>query len=384
MAENDRIPFMRTCVADTGPDRVLNALASRQIAGPGHFSRACETLIKAQVGVPNAFLVPSCTAALEMCALLLGVGPGDEVIMPSFTFVSNANAAVLRRATPVFVDVDPVTFNIDPQSVEDAITERTRAIFVTHYASVPADMEAILRIASKHDIAVVEDAAQAYGSRRNGKAAGTFAPLACFSFDGQKNISAGEAGALVVNDAKLVAAAAIAREKGTDRSRFLAGKVDFYTWQDVGSAQVVNEMTAALLQAQLEAAETFNATRLAQWVRYRDGLADLATDGIFDLPSPPEDVEHNGHIFFVVLPDRTRRDSLATYLAEAGITALSHYIPLHSSPAGERFGRVPGPLPGTFRATECLLRLPLYHDLGASQDRVIDAVRGWAKNGGPG
>ena len=372
---------MRTGIAEAGPDHVLNALASRQISGPGRFSQACEALIKAQVGVPSAFLVPSCTAALEMCALLLGVGPGDEVIMPSFTFVSNANAAVLRRATPVFVDVDPVTFNIDPQSVEDAITERTRAVFVTHYAGVPADMDALLRIAAKHDIAVVEDAAQAYGSRRNGRAAGTFAPLACFSFDGQKNISAGEAGALIVNDARLVAAAAVAREKGTDRSRFLAGKVDFYTWQDVGSAQVVNEMTAALLQAQLEAVDRFNATRLAQWGRYRDGLADLAADGVFDLPSPPDGVEHNGHIFFVVLPDRGRRDSLAAWLAEAEITALSHYIPLHSSPAGERFGRAAGPLPGTQRGAECLLRLPLYHDLGSGQDRVIDTVRGWAKNG---
>jgi dTDP-4-amino-4,6-dideoxygalactose transaminase len=384
MSDYDKIPFMRTGIADAGPDYVRDALESRQLSGPGRYTKACETLIKSHIGASSAFLVPSCTAALEMCALLIGVGPGDEVIMPSYTFVSNANAAVLRRATPVFVDVDPVTFNIDPQSVEAAITDRTRAIFVTHYAGVTADMEAILRIAQPRGIVVVEDAAQAYGARRNGQAAGTFAPLSCFSFDGQKNVSAGEAGALVVNDANFVAAAAVAREKGTDRSRFMAGKVDFYTWQDVGSAQIVNEMTAALLQAQLESADVFNATRRAQWDRYRDGLADLAAEGIFDLPSPPAEAEHNGHIFFIVLPDSERRDNLAAELAQAGITALTHYIPLHSSPAGQRFGRAAGPLTGTRRATEGLLRLPLYHDLGSGQDRVIDAVRAWAKNGSAG
>ncbi|WP_457940098.1 dTDP-4-amino-4,6-dideoxygalactose transaminase [Mesorhizobium sp. 10J20-29] len=357
------------------------SLKARAIAGPGAQTAACEALMGAQVGSPSAFLVPSCTAALEMCALLLGLGPGDEVIMPSFTFVSNPNAVVLRRATPVFVDVDPITFNVDPSSVEVAVTSRTRAIFVTHYAGVPADMETILRIAEPHGIAVVEDAAQAYGSQRNGRMAGTFAKLACFSFHGTKNIAAGEAGALVVNDIKLAAEAAVMREKGTDRSRFLAGEVDFYTWQDVGSSQIVSEMTAAFLRAQLERAGTITAMRRSQWNYYRECLGDLAADGCFDLPSPPPEVDHNGHIFFLVLPSRRHRDHLASELRQHGISALTHYVPLHSSPAGQRYCRTVGQMSGTDRATDCLLRLPLYHDLGSKQDLVIDAVREWSDRG---
>lgn len=382
MNENRKIPFYRPGIVGAEQDYIRDAMENRQLSGPGPHTKACESLIRSQIGADSVFVVPSCTAALEMSALLLDLGPGDEVIMPSFTFVSNANAVVLRRATPVFVDVDPVTFNLDTTAVEQAITERTRAIFVTHYAGVPADMDALRSIAEPRGIALVEDAAQAYGSRRNGRPAGMLSPLSCFSFDGQKNITAGEAGALVVNDANLHEAAAIAREKGTDRTRFMAGKVDFYTWQDVGSAQAVSEMTAAFLLAQLERTDEIIAKRLGLWNRYREGLADLAAEGFFDIPSPPADIEHNAHIFFVVLPDRDRCADLAAELGKRGIAALTHYIPLHTSPAGQRYGRSVGSMDGTTRAAECLLRLPLYHDLGSDQERVIEAVRDWAKRGG--
>lgn len=380
LIDKNKIPFHRTPVTGDEYGYIREAIESRQLSGPGKQSKACESLIKSQIGAERVFLVPSCTAALEMSALLLGLGPGDEVIMPSFTFVSNPNAVVLRGATPVFVDVDPVTFNIDPQAVEQAITDRTRAIFATHYAGVPADMEALQRIAEPRGIVLVEDAAQAYGSRRNGKPAGMMAPLAGFSFHGTKNVAGGEAGALVVNDRELAARAAIIREKGTDRSRFLDGEVDFYTWQDVGSSQLVSEVTAAFLRAQLEHADQLNAERLELWERYRSALSELGARGYFRLPSPPASVEHNAHIFFLVLSNREERDTLASVLAARGISAYWHYIPLHSSPGGQRYGRTVGSMAQTHRAADCLIRLPLFQGLGAQQDQVIEAVRVWAEN----
>lgn len=376
------IPFFRPSVAGAEHDYVRDAIENRRLSGPGPHSEACEALIRSRLGADNVFVVPSCTAALEMSALLLNLGPGDEVIMPSFTFVSNANAVVLRRATPVFVDVDPVTFNLDPQAVQRAANDRTRAIFVTHYAGVPADMDALQSIAGPRGIHLVEDAAQAYGSRRNGRSAGMFAPLSCFSFDGQKNVTAGEAGALVVNGAGLRDAATIIREKGTDRTRFKEGKVDFYTWQDVGSAQIASEITAAYLHARLEQAEEIIETRLRLWHRYHDGLCDLASEGLFELPAPPTCADHNGHIFFVVLPNSNLRADLANELAKQNISALTHYVPLHTSPGGQRYGRCVGSMDGTERASSRLLRLPLYHDLGSDQERVIEAIRNWAKNRG--
>jgi dTDP-4-amino-4,6-dideoxygalactose transaminase len=377
--DSARIPLSRVRSGPREAAYVAQAIESGILAGPGPFSAACEKLIAAQTGSRATHLVPSCTAALEMSAHLLGLGAGDEVIMPSFTFVSTANAVVLRGAVPVFADVDPVTFNLDPAAVEAAITPCTRAIFATHYAGVPADMGRLMEIAARQRIAVVEDAAQAYGSTRDGRPAGSFAPLACFSFHGTKNLTAGEAGALAINDPVHLAQAAVLRDKGTDRARFLAGEVDRYSWQAAGSSQIVSELVAAFLLGQLESAEEVLAERLALWQAYRGALADAAAAGHFVLPAPPDTVNHNAHIFFLVLPDRAARAALAGHLAGLGITASTHYVPLHSAPAGQRFGRAAGPLEQTRRAADCLLRLPLYRGLGADQGRVIAAVLDWTK-----
>jgi dTDP-4-amino-4,6-dideoxygalactose transaminase len=316
-----------------------------------------------------------------MTALLLGLAPKDEVIMPSFTFVSTANAVVLRGASPVFVDIDPVTFNLDPDAVASALTTRTRAIFAVDYAGVPADLHAICAIAAPYGLPVVEDAAQAYGSYREGLSAGAMARLACFSFHGTKNVTAGEAGALLINDGELVDRASVLRDKGTDRAKFLSGAIDCYTWQDVGSSQIVNELTAAFLQAQLERRDEINAGRLAIWNRYREAFLPLEEAGLFALPNPPAGVQHNAHIFFLVLPNQGARERLRAFLRSRFITAASHYVPLHASPAGRRFGRVSGQLPNTARASAGLLRLPLYEGLGSGQDRVIEAVLDWAASG---
>jgi dTDP-4-amino-4,6-dideoxygalactose transaminase len=358
---------------------IKEAIKRGNLAGPGPFSKICEQHIRQQTTSQTAYLVPSCTAALEMSALLLDVSPGDEVIMPSFTFVSTANAVVLRGGTPVFVDVDPITFNLDPQLIEAAITPRTKAICVVHYAGVPADMKSIAEVAAQYKLNIIEDAAQAYGSTRDGKPAGSFGRLACFSFHGTKNISAGEAGAIVVNDDLLRTRADILREKGTDRYRFLRGEVGAYKWQDVGSSQVVSELVAAYLAAQLEVAEEIHTRRRTMWNRYAEGLSELCRKGYLRIPDPPKSVKHNAHIFFLTLPDIHSRDRLKQYLLRFGITALSHYEPLHLSPAGIRFGRIVGSMEQTERAGECLLRLPLYNNFHPHQDDVIGCIGDWCR-----
>lgn len=374
------IPLYKPYTTGRELDYITAAMAAGSIAGPGSYSRICEDIIRNTVGGKQAFLVPSCSAALEMSALLLNLEPGDEVIVPSFTFVSTANAVVLRGATPVFVDINCVTLNIDPDAVEAAITPRTKAVFVVHYAGIPADMFRIMAIAKRHGLSVVEDAAQAFGSRLGGQPAGSFGALSCFSFHGTKNISAGEGGALVVNDESLVSRADIVRDKGTDRARFLAGEVSAYTWQQAGGSQIVNELTAAYLRAQLEEVEFIQRQRLLLWQRYADELSCLADRGIASLPQPPDNVIHNGHIFFLVLPDRNTRTDLVQHLRRFGIASASHYEPLHSSPAGLRHGRVSGSMHVTNRVAASLLRLPLYHDLLDEQHRVIDAVLDWANS----
>lgn len=376
------IPFCRQYLVGTEENEIANALKNRSIAAPGPYSELCEALISDQVGKAPALLVPSCTAALEMAAILLNLQPGDEVIMPSFTFSTTATSVVLRGARPVFVDVDPNTFNLDPEAVARAIGPNTRAIFVVHYAGVPADMESLLLIAREHGIKLVEDAAQAYGSYYNGQPAGSHGHLSCFSFHGTKNISSGEGGALVINDSDLLERAEIIREKGTDRAKFLTGQTAFYTWQDIGSSMVVNEMTAAFLSVQLRAAAHITERRLEQWHRYKAALAEPAAQGHFSLPDPPRNCKHNAHCFFVVLPSREIRADLMQHLRDFGISAVSHYVPLHSSPAGQRFGRQVGPMPNTQRAADCLLRLPLWHDLGSDQEVVIEAISDWCSKEG--
>jgi dTDP-4-amino-4,6-dideoxygalactose transaminase len=371
------IPFSRTHVTGKELTYIADAVNSRRLSGPGPHSEACERLIRQTTGSAWIAVVPSCTAALEMSALLLDLNPGDEVIVPSYTFVSTATAVALRGAVPVFVDVDPVTLNICPRAVARAITPRTRAIFVIHYAGVVADMAALADIASNSGLVIVEDAAQAYGSSRAGRSAGSFGVTSCFSFHGTKNISAGEGGALAVNDPKLIERAAILREKGTDRDRFLRGLVSAYSWQDIGSSQIVSEITAAFLRAQLEHADAIQTERRMLWQAYHDALRCAEDTGHFHVPHPPDEVQHNGHIFFLMLPDSATRRDLSETLAAAGIGSATHYVPLHASPAGRRFGRVSGDMTVTNKAAECLLRLPLWNGLGKSQERVIDAVLDW-------
>ena len=371
------IPFCKQHFCGDERTRVNLAMQGISMSSPGAYSTLCENLISQQmVGAP-AMLVTSCSSALEIAGILLKLQLGDEVIMPSYTFTTTATSVALRGATPVFVDVDAVTFNIDPDAVKRAITPRTKAIFVVHYAGVPVNMTRLIQIAQPHGIKIVEDAAQAYGSSLNGQPVGTLGAMSCFSFHGTKNISAGEGGALVINDPDLVERAEIVREKGSDRKLFLAGAVQFYTWQDIGSSYVTNEMTAAFLSAQLEGAKAINAKRVQQWNFYKEALAELAQKGYLDLPDPPKNCAHNGHCFFVVTKNKEARSDLIQFLSARGVTAVSHYVPLHSAPAGKRLARHAGAMHSTDRAGDCLLRLPLWHDMANAQEFVVNAVHEW-------
>jgi dTDP-4-amino-4,6-dideoxygalactose transaminase len=310
-----------------------------------------------------------------MAALLIDLRPGDEVIMPSFTFVSTANAVALRGAVPVFVDIEPATFNIDPAAVEAAVTPATRAIFVVHYAGVPCDMDPILATARKHDLVVVEDAAQALGSTYKGRPAGALSDLGAISFHESKNLVSGEGGALTISDPRYADRAEIIREKGTNRSQLLRGQVDKYTWLEVGSSFLPSDLIAAYLYAQFEHIEDINTDRLASWNRYHTALADLEGEGLLRRPMVPDYASHNAHIYAVLLGDSTPRDTFITALKQAGVTPTFHYVPLHSSPGGKRFGRTDGSLHTTDSIAERLVRLPLHHGMGAQTDRVVDVIR---------
>ncbi|MGP4132508.1 dTDP-4-amino-4,6-dideoxygalactose transaminase [Pantoea tagorei] len=317
-------------------------------------------------------LTPSCTASLEMAALLIDLQPGDEVIMPSYTFVSTANAFVLRGATIVFVDIRPDTLNIDESKIEAAITEKTRAIVPVHYAGVACEMDAIMALAAKHQLWVIEDAAQGVMSRYKGRALGTIGHIGCFSFHETKNYTAGgEGGATLINDAALVERAEIIREKGTNRSQFFRGQVDKYTWRDIGSSYLMADLQAAYLWAQLEAAERINQQRLRLWQRYYDALQPLAAQGRIQLPSLPAHCEHNAHMFYIKLRDSDDRQALISWMKEAEILTVFHYIPLHSSPAGERFGRFQGEDRFTTAESERLLRLPLFYNLTDNNQKTV-------------
>ena len=321
-------------------------------------------------------LTHSCTGALEMSALLAEVGPGDEVIMPSFTFASTANAFVLRGATIVFVDVDPDTLNVDPQRVADAVTPRTRVIVAVHYGGVGCDMEALGAVAREHRLLLVEDAAQGIGAALEGRALGAIGDLGTLSFHETKNISCGEGGALLVNDPALAERAEILQEKGTDRQRFARGEVSHYTWVDVGSSFVMSDVVAALLAEQLERVEPITTARLAIWDAYHAAFEGLERDGVVRRPVIPPGVQHNAHLYRLMLSDRAARDAVIARLAADGISAYFHYVPLHSSPAGRRFGRVHGPIDVTDSAAGRLVRLPLWVGLG--DDDVARVAQGIA------
>lgn len=369
------IPFNRPHATGREFAYIQEAIDRGHLSGDGTFTFRCQEWLEARVGSPKALLTHSCTAALEMAALLADLGPGDEVIMPSYTFVSTANAFVLRGVTPVFVDIEPDTLNVDPTRIEAAITSRTRAIASVHYAGVGCDMPAIMAIAERHNLLVIEDAAQGLMASRDGRPLGGIGHMAAVSFHETKNVISGEGGALFINDPTLVERAEILREKGTNRKQFFRGQVDKYTWVDLGSSYLPGELTAAFLWAQLEEAEALTMRRLAIWDRYHEAFADLEDAGRVRRPIIPAEAAHNAHMYFLLLPDLDARQRFIAALRDREVQAVFHYVPLHSAPAGRRFGRAHGPMTHTDALSDRLVRLPLWVGLEPEVDRVIMAVR---------
>ncbi|MBS0319976.1 MAG: dTDP-4-amino-4,6-dideoxygalactose transaminase [Proteobacteria bacterium] len=368
------IPFNRPYMTGRELACIGEAHASGHLAGDGMFTQRCHAWLERRLGSARALLTHSCTAALEMAALLLDIGPGDEVIMPSFTFVSTANAFVLRGAVPLFVDIRSDTLNIDENLVEAAISPRTRAIVVVHYAGIPCAMDALIAIARRHGVAVIEDAAQGLLARHADASLGAIGDLGALSFHETKNVISGEGGALLVNDPQLVERAEIIREKGTNRTQFHRGMVDKYTWVGLGSSYLPSELVAAFLWAQLEEADAITARRIAIWQRYHHELAPLEQDGIVRRPLTPPGVTTNGHLYYLLLPSADARAALITALAAEGIQAVFHYVPLHSSPFGRQHARAHGSFAVTDRVAATILRLPLWLGIEPHQPRVIDAV----------
>ncbi len=363
-------PYVPQC-----SDYVTQVIQNRKICGDGPFTARCNEALEALTGAPKALLTTSGTSALEMAAILLDIQPGDEVIMPSFTFVSTANAFALRGAKIVFVDVQPDTMNLDPLCVRAAITPHTRAIVPVHYAGVCCDMDALGDIAREHGLAMVEDAAQAVGSFYKDRPAGSMSDVGCFSFHETKNYSMGEGGAVILNDPHMVERAEIIREKGTDRSRFYRGQVDKYTWVDIGSSFLPSELNAAYLLAQLEQRASITAARMARWEQYDAGLAPLEQRGLIERMKVPADCVHNAHMYYIKLRSLEERSRLIAFLAEHDICAVFHYIPLHSATAGLKYGRFVGEDRYTTALSERLLRLPMFYELTeADCARVIETI----------
>ncbi|MCI8355445.1 MAG: dTDP-4-amino-4,6-dideoxygalactose transaminase [Lachnospiraceae bacterium] len=357
-------------------ENVKKAVESMHICGDGEFTAKCSAFLEKNTGTAKCLLTTSCTHALDMAALLCDIREGDEVIMPSYTFVSTANAFVLRGARIVFVDIRPDTMNMDENLIEAAITEKTRAIAPVHYAGVGCEMDRIMEIARRHQLFVVEDAAQGIMSTYKGKALGTFGQFGAFSFHETKNYSMGEGGALLIRDSRYVEKAEILREKGTDRSKFFRGQVDKYRWQSFGSSYLPSELNAAYLYTQFEEAEKINQVRLERWDQYYRLLAPLSEAGKIELPHIPEDCVHNGHMFYIKTRDMEERTALIRHLKESDILAVFHYVPLHSAPAGMKFGRFHGEDRYTTRESERLLRLPMFYQL---KEEEVDYIAGKVK-----
>ena len=355
------IPFNVPPVCPGSEKRVLEAIASHKICGDGEFTKKCHAWLEEKTGASRALLTTSGTHALEMAALLCDLKPGDEVILPSYTFSSTANAFVLAGARLVFIDIRPDTMNIDEKLIEDAVTERTRAVCAVHYAGVSCEMDTIMAVARRHDLMVVEDAAQAAMSTYRGKACGTFGDFGCLSFHETKNYSMGEGGALLIrsDDGR----AEILREKGTNRSLFFRGMIDKYTWVDYGSSYLPSELNAAYLYGQLEIADEINEARLHSWALYREALSPLAEEGRIELAVIPAECAHNAHMFWIKAADLAERTALIAYLKAHGVGSAFHYVPLHSAPAGQRFGRFHGEDRFTTAESERLVRLPMYYGL---------------------
>lgn len=355
---------------------IRQAVENQKICGDGEFTKKCNAWIENKTGTTRCLLTTSCTHATELAALLSEIKEGDEVIMPSYTFVSTADAFVLRGAKAVFVDIRPDTMNIDETKIEAAITEKTKAIVPVHYAGVACEMDTIMDIAKRHNLVVIEDAAQGIMSTYKGKALGTIGDYGCFSFHETKNYSMGEGGALLIRDEAKVEDAEIMREKGTNRSKFFRGQIDKYTWVNYGSSYLPSDMNAAYLYAQLEMAEEINDARLAIWNRYYEGLKELKEAGKIELPYVPNECVHNAHMFYIKAKDLEERTALISFLKENGIMCVFHYIPLHSAPAGLKYGEFRGVDEYTTKESERLARLPMYYGLQMEQvDYIISKVK---------
>ena len=369
------IPFNVPPFLGTEPDLIMQAVKNQKICGDGPFTKQCHQWLEEKTGSPKALLTTSCTHALEMAALLLHIQPGDEVILPSFTFCSSPDAFVLRGAKLVFVDIRPDTMNIDETKIEDAITDKTKAIVPVHYAGVACEMDTITEIARRHNLAVVEDAAQAVMSEYKGQALGAIGDYGCYSFHETKNYSMGEGGALLIKDPEKIEEAEILREKGTNRSVFLRGQIDKYTWVNYGSSYLPSDMNAAYLWAQLQQADMINENRLASWQKYYDAFEELEKEGFVQRPIIPEGCKHNAHMFYLKAKDLEERTALISFLKENGVMAVFHYIPLHSAPAGVKFGRFHGEDVYTTAESDRLLRLPMYYGLKKNElNKIIDTV----------
>jgi dTDP-4-amino-4,6-dideoxygalactose transaminase len=371
-----RVPFNRATLTGAELEHISEAVRRMQLSGDGHFTRLCSEFFERELSVAKALLTPSCTHALEMCALLLDLAPGDEVIVPSFAFVSTVNAFVLRGAAPVFADVRPDTLNLDEQRLNGHITPRTKAIVIVHYAGVACELDEIMTLAARHNIPVIEDNAHGLFGRYRGRTLGSFGPLATLSFHETKNLTCGEGGALLINDPRFVERAEILRAKGTNRARFHRGQVDKYTWVDVGSSYLPSEISAAFLFAQLERWETIQKRRRQLWNRYAAELAEWASARGVRLPIVPEHCEHPSHLFYLLTPDLDMRQRLIAHLADHGVNAVFHYQPLHLSEMGLARGSERGACPVTESICDQLVRLPLYHSLTEQdQSHVITAIR---------
>lgn len=370
------IPFNKPFIAGRELYHISQAVLSGHLAGNGIFTRKCQEYLEARHGCRKALMTASCTGALEMAAILCGIEPGDEVILPSFTFVSTANAFHLRGARLVFADIRPDTLNLDPAAVEALAGPRTRAVCLVHYAGVGCEMDEFMALSGRRGFTLVEDAAHAIGAHYKGRPLGSFGALSAFSFHETKNFISGEGGALGINDPALIERAEIIWEKGTNRSQFFRGITDKYTWVDIGSSFLPSELVTAFLYAQFEQGEEINRRRLACWRYYREGLEDLEKAGLLRLPVIPQHSSHNAHMFYVLLEDGVARDALLAWMRERGIMAVFHYIPLHGSPMGQAMGYRAGMFPVTESASARILRLPLFYDLKREeQDRVIRAMR---------
>ncbi len=367
------IPFNKPFTIENEFKYIADAIAAGKLCGDGVYTKRCHEFLESKLGCKKALLTHSCTAALEMAAILLDIQPGDEIIMPSYTFVSTASAFVLRGGVPVFVDIRPDTLNIDESKIEAAITPRTRAIVPVHYAGVACEMDTIMDIARRHNLAVVEDAAQGVGSFYHGRPLGTIGDLGCFSFHETKNVISGEGGALIINNDKYTLRAEIIREKGTNRSQFFRGQIDKYTWVDIGSSFLPSDMIAAFLYSQLENMDHINQRRIDLWNEYNDFFARF--DGIIRRPVCPDGCEHNAHMYYILFNELETRTRFINFMKANDVSPVFHYIPLHSSPAGRRFGRVHGEnLPVTDKISDTLVRLPMFYELSVENMSKIKGL----------